>query len=49
MRLLGSGPSQATVNVHADLDTPTALVRQLIEEAEKAGFEKWRCCGESDP
>ena len=49
VRLLGFEPSQATVIVHADPDTPTALVRHLIDAAEKAGFQKCALRGESEP
>jgi len=49
VRLLGFGPSQAKVIVHADPYTPTAAVRQLIDAAQGAGFRQWLLRGGADP
>jgi biopolymer transport protein ExbD len=38
--VLGFTPGQATVAIHAEPDTPTDLVQQVIEQAQQAGFER---------
>ena len=40
LRLQGYESSQATVALHADADVPTEAVQQLIEQAQRAGFQK---------
>jgi len=40
LRLLGFEPAQATLAVYADADVPTAMVQQLIEQAQQAGFQR---------
>ena len=40
VRLLGFGPSQVAVVIHADPDTPTSAVRQLVDAAHQAGFQQ---------
>jgi biopolymer transport protein ExbD len=40
VQALGFAPSQATVALQADADMPVELVQQLIEQAQRAGFQR---------
>jgi biopolymer transport protein ExbD len=40
VRLLGFEPSQATIALRADPDLPTDAVEQLIEQAQRVGFQR---------